>query len=66
MSAAKSGDTVKVPYTGTIQDGTYERIHQDSLESIASLITAYAQSPPLYPRDRFELGPRTGFPTMPG
>jgi hypothetical protein len=24
------------------------------------------QSPPLYARDRYEMGPRAGFPTMPG
>ncbi|WP_058554463.1 osmoprotectant NAGGN system M42 family peptidase [Thiohalocapsa sp. ML1] len=44
----------------------YERIHQDALESIAELVAIYMQSPPLYARDRFEMGPRAGFPTMPG
>jgi len=44
----------------------YERIHQEALESIAELVAIYMQSPPLYARDRFEMGPRAGFPTMPG
>ncbi|MGD8276132.1 MAG: osmoprotectant NAGGN system M42 family peptidase [Thiohalocapsa sp.] len=44
----------------------YERIHQEALESIAELVAVYMQSPPLYARDRYEMGPRAGFPTMPG
>jgi peptidase M42 family hydrolase len=44
----------------------YERIHQEALESIARLVAIYMQSPPLYARDRFEMGPRAGFPTVPG
>jgi len=44
----------------------YERIHSESLESIAELVAIYMQSPPLYARDRFEMGPRAGFPTVPG
>ncbi len=44
----------------------YERIHQDALESLAELVAIYMQSPPLYARDRYELGSRAGFPTVPG
>ncbi|MBK1648437.1 osmoprotectant NAGGN system M42 family peptidase [Rhabdochromatium marinum] len=44
----------------------YERIHQDALESLAELVAIYMQSPPLYARDRYEMGPRAGFPTVPG
>lgn len=44
----------------------YERIHQEALESLAELVAIYMQSPPLYARDRFEMGPRAGFPTVPG
>ena len=44
----------------------YERIHQEALESIAGLVAIYMQSPPLYARDRYEMGPRAGFPTVPG
>jgi peptidase M42 family hydrolase len=44
----------------------YERIHLDALESLAKLVTVYVQAPPLYARDRFDMGPRAGFSTMPG
>lgn len=44
----------------------YERIHLDALESLAQLVSVYMQSPPLYNRDRFAIGPRTGFPIQPG
>ncbi|HKJ22573.1 MAG TPA: osmoprotectant NAGGN system M42 family peptidase [Gammaproteobacteria bacterium] len=43
----------------------YERIHWHSLQSLIELLTAYVQSQPMYQRDRFEMGPRPGFPTMP-
>jgi peptidase M42 family hydrolase len=43
----------------------YERIHYDALESLARLVSIYMQSPPLYPRDRVDMGPRSGFPTLP-
>jgi len=42
----------------------YERIHWDALSSLGALLTVYMQSPPLSPRDRFDLGPRAGFSTM--
>lgn len=44
----------------------YERIHFDALESLAKLVTVYMQAPPLFSRDRFEMGPRAGFPIQPG
>jgi peptidase M42 family hydrolase len=44
----------------------YERIHLDALESLAKLVTVYMQAPPLYARDRYDMGPRAGFPTQPG
>ncbi len=43
----------------------YERIHWHSLHSIIELLSIYVQSPPLYRRDRFDMAPRMGFPTMP-
>jgi putative aminopeptidase FrvX len=43
----------------------YERIHWDALKSLGELITAYVQAPPLYPRDRYDMGPIAGFPTQP-
>ncbi|WP_373510615.1 osmoprotectant NAGGN system M42 family peptidase [Thiocapsa sp.] len=44
----------------------YERIHFDALESLARLVSVYMQGPPLFSRDRFEMGPRAGFPIQPG
>jgi peptidase M42 family hydrolase len=44
----------------------YERIHLDALDSLAQLIAVYMQAPPLFARDRFDMGPRAGFPTQPG
>jgi peptidase M42 family hydrolase len=44
----------------------YERIHLDALESLAKLVAVYMQAPPLFNRDRFEMGPRAGFPIQPG
>ncbi len=44
----------------------YERIHMSALESLAHLVGVYMQSPTLFARDRFDMGPRTGFPTQPG
>ncbi len=43
----------------------YERIHWDALESLVQLLTVYMQSPPLFGRDRVDMGPRPGFPTQP-
>lgn len=44
----------------------YERIHWHALESLAELLVLYAQSHALFDRDRFDIGPREGFPTLPG
>jgi peptidase M42 family hydrolase len=43
----------------------YERIHWDALRSLVELLTVYVQSPPLFGRDRYDMGPRPGFPTQP-
>nr|MBS0021013.1 osmoprotectant NAGGN system M42 family peptidase [Gammaproteobacteria bacterium] len=43
----------------------YERVHWDALDSLVKLLAIYMQSPPLYERDRDDLGPRPGFPTQP-
>ncbi|MEJ2386483.1 MAG: hypothetical protein P8Y27_03960 [Chromatiaceae bacterium] len=42
----------------------YKRMHLAALQSLARLVTIYMQSPPLYPRDRQDMGGRAGFPTM--
>ncbi len=44
----------------------WERIHWNSLQSLAQLVTVYMQSPLMYARDKGVLGPRTGFPTQSG
>jgi peptidase M42 family hydrolase len=44
----------------------YERIHWNALEALATLLTIYMQSPSMYRRDRYDMGPRAGFPTLPG
>ena len=67
-AALEAGNDVRTALVAFGVDAShgYERVHQDALESIAGLVAVYMQSPPLYSRDRFEMGPRTGFPTMPG
>ncbi len=44
----------------------WERIHWDALRSLGELLTVYMQSNPVYRRDRFDMGPRSGFPNLPG
>lgn len=44
----------------------YERIHWNALESLIRLLTVYVQTPPLFGRDREDMGPRLGFPMQPG
>jgi len=43
----------------------YERIHWHSLESLVKLFSIYMQSPPLFGRDRYDMGSRFGFPMQP-
>ncbi len=43
----------------------HERIHWHALESLIELLTLYMQSGELYKRDRFGMGPRGDFPTLP-
>ena len=43
----------------------YERIHWNALQSLVELLSVYMQSPVLFRRDRYEMGPRSGFPTLP-
>jgi peptidase M42 family hydrolase len=67
-AALEAGNDVRTALVAFGIDAShgYERIHQEALESIAELVAIYMQSPPLYARDRYEMGPRAGFPTMPG
>lgn len=43
----------------------YERIHWNALEALMKLISVYLQSPPVFGRDRQDMGSRYGFPTLP-
>lgn len=67
-SAVEAGNDLRTALVTFGIDGShgYERIHWNALESLVQLIALYLQSPPLYPRDRFELASRSGFPTQPG
>ncbi len=65
-AAVDAGNDLRTALVTFGVDGShgYERIHWDSLRCLGELLTVYMQSPPLSPRDRFDLGPRTGFSTM--
>jgi putative aminopeptidase FrvX len=67
-AALEAGNDVRTALVtfGVDASHGYERIHMDALESLARLIAVYMQSPPLYARDRYDMGPRAGFPTQPG
>jgi peptidase M42 family hydrolase len=67
-AAVEAGNDVRTALVtfGIDASHGYERIHIDALESLARLVGVYMQSPPLFARDRFDIGPRAGFPTQPG
>lgn len=67
-AAVEAGNDLRTSLICFGIDGShgYERIHWKSLEALIQLLSVYLQSPPLYTRDRHEIGPRAGFPTMPG
>ncbi|MFZ0788623.1 MAG: osmoprotectant NAGGN system M42 family peptidase [Chromatiaceae bacterium] len=67
-AALEAGNDVRTALVtfGVDASHGYERIHLDALESLARLVGVYMQSPPLFARDRFDMGPRAGFPTQPG
>ncbi|MCF1181824.1 osmoprotectant NAGGN system M42 family peptidase [Marichromatium gracile] len=67
-AALEAGNDVRTALVtfGVDASHGYERIHLDALESLARLVGVYMQAPPLFSRDRYEMGPRAGFPTQPG
>ncbi len=67
-AALEAGNDVRTALVtfGVDASHGYERIHLDALESLAKLVSVYMQGPPLFNRDRFDMGPRAGFPTQPG
>ncbi len=67
-AAVEAGNDVRTALVtfGIDASHGYERIHIDALESLANLVSVYMQSPPLFNRDRYGMGPRAGFPLQPG
>ncbi len=66
-SALEAGNDLRTALVCFGIDGShgYERVHWNALESLIKLLMVYLQSPPLYSRDRYDMGPRTGFSMQP-
>lgn len=64
-SAVEAGNDLRAALVCFGIDGShgYERIHWSALNSLVELLAVYLQSQPLFGRDRFDIGPRHGFPT---
>lgn len=67
-AAVEAGNDVRTSLLAFGIDAShgYERIHWDALEQLVRLLVIYMQSPPVFLRDRVDIGPREGFPTQPG
>ena len=63
-SALQAGHDIRTALIGFGADSShgYERTHLNALQSVAELVTLYAQSKPVIARDNRELGPLEGFP----
>lgn len=63
-SAVEAGNDIRTALVtfGVDASHGYERTHFDSLRSVASLIVAYASSPPVYFKQAKQLGPLRTFP----
>ena len=66
-AAIEAGNDLRTALITFGVDGShgYGRTHWDALESLGTLLTLYMQSPIMYPRDERDMGPITGFPTLP-
>jgi peptidase M42 family hydrolase len=66
-SAVEAGNDIRAALVSFGIDAShgYERVHVDALIQLATLLTAYVQSPPAVARDRDMLGPAEGFPEQP-
>ena len=66
-SAVEAGNDIRTALVGFGVDAShgYERVHLDSLEAVAKLLANYMISPPIFMRDKKEMGPLKGFPTQP-
>jgi len=62
-SAIEAGNDIRTALVcfGVDASHGYERTHLNSLESLAGLLLAYAESEPLFLRDREDLAPLEGF-----
>lgn len=63
-SALQAGNDIRTALIGFGADSShgYERTHISALQSVAELVTLYAQSPSVIDRDKAELGSLKGFP----
>lgn len=66
-SAIEAGNDIRTALVcfGADASHGYERTHTDSLLGLSRLLGMYMQSEPTVKRDKFNLGPITGFPTQP-
>lgn len=67
-SAVEAGNDLRTALIcfGVDASHGHERIHRNALESLVRLVTAYMRSERVVARERYEIGPRKGFPTLPG
>ncbi len=65
-SAVDAGNDIRTALAcfGVDSSHGYERTHIDALRSLATLLTLYVQSDPVFLRDRDTLGSLEGFPTQ--
>ncbi|MGP1396544.1 MAG: osmoprotectant NAGGN system M42 family peptidase [Inquilinaceae bacterium] len=63
-SAVEAGNDIRTALIcfGIDASHGYERTHIDAILSVARLLTAYMQSPPMFQRDRRIMGPMEDFP----
>ena len=66
-SALEAGNDLRTALVCYGVDGShgYERTHQFSMFELARLLTYYVQGESTVQRDRYDLGPMTGFPNQP-
>ena len=66
-SAVEAGNDIRTALLcfGIDASHGFERVHVDALIRLATLLTAYVQSPPAVARDREMLGSAEGFPEQP-
>lgn len=66
-SAVAAGNDIRTALVcfGTDATHGYERCHKKTLEALGQLLMAYITSERLFKRDRVDMGPLDGFPTLP-